>query len=109
MGRANNSQGWAGKAAQVLAITIGLSTGAANRNPNAVPRGAPPTSILRATGTLPHSQAGSAKPRAAPLSGPSSGWAGSRLSQRPPGASQRASAEINTPIRRKGRASINSP
>jgi hypothetical protein len=44
----------------------------------------PKPSSLRATGTFPHSQAGSAKPRSAPLSGPSSGWAGSRLSPRPP-------------------------
>jgi len=55
-----------------------LSTGAANketpaRGPGAHPRPA----ARRATGTLPHSQAGRAKPRAAPLSGPSSVGLGS--------------------------------
>ena len=108
-GRAANNQGWSGKAAQVLANTIGLSTGAANRKPRAVASGAPPASRRRATGTLPHSQAGKAKPKAAPVRGPSRGWAGKRCSQRPPGLSQRAREAITTPISRKGRASITKP
>ena len=108
-GRAASSQGWLGKAAQVLASTIGFSTGAANKKPRAVPTGAPPASSRRATGTLPHSQAGRAKPRAAPVRGPSRGWAGSCRSQAPPGASQRARLAIPTPISRNGRASSSRP
>ena len=105
-GLAANSHGWLGKAAQVLAITTGFSTGAAKRKPKDVPRGAPPAINRRATGTLPHSQAGKAKPRAAPVMGPRSGWLGKRCNQPPPGASQRAKPAMRTPISRNGRASI---
>ena len=108
-GRAIRSQGWSGKAAHVLARTIGLRTGAANRNPRAVPSGAPLASILRATGTLPHSQAGSANPINAPVMGASKGWSGNRLIQAVCGTNQRARPAITTPSSRKGIASNSSP
>ena len=88
---------------------MGFRTGAANRNPKAVPRGAPLASIRRATGTLPHSQAGSAKPISAPVIGASSGWRGRRRIQAVCGTSQRASPAMDTPSSRKGIASSSRP
>ena len=108
-GLASSNQGRSGKAAQVLASTIGLSTGAANKKPKAVAIGAPEAISRRATGTLPHSQAGRAKPRAAPVSGPNRGSAGKRRSQPPAGLNQRTREAMPTPINRNGSAPINSP
>ena len=49
------------------------TTSAAKRKPKPVPRGAPLARSRRATGTLPHSQAGSAKPIRAPTIGARTG------------------------------------
>ena len=88
---------------------MGLRTGAAKRKPNAVPMGAPLARSLLATGTLPHSQAGSAKPIRAPVIGASSGFLGSLCTQAVWGTSQRAIPAIATPNKRKGMASSKRP
>ena len=93
----------------MLAKTIGLRTGAAKRKPNAVPIGAPLARSLLATGTFPHSQAGSAKPIRAPVIGASSGFLGSLCTHAVWGTSQRASPAIATPSKRKGMASSKRP
>jgi hypothetical protein len=71
--------------------------------------GAPLARSLLATGTLPHSQAGSAKPIRAPVIGASSGFLGSLCTQAVWGTSQRAIPAIATPSKRKGMASSKRP
>ena len=71
--------------------------------------GAPLASRRRATGTLPHSQAGRAKPIRAPMIGASTGFLGSRSIQAPGGTAHRASPAMATPSSRNGTASSSNP
>jgi hypothetical protein len=89
----------------VLAKTIGLRTVAAKSKPKAVPIGASLARSLLATCTLPHSQAGKAKPIKTPVIGASSGFLVSLCTQAVWGISQRAIPAIATPGKRKGMAS----
>jgi len=93
----------------VLAITIGLTTGAASRNAIPTGSGSPLRYNRRVTGTTPHSQTGKAKPIRPPATVASTGWRGRILIRSSWLMNASISPDVTVPSSKNGAASMKMP
>src|SRR5690349_18756987 len=107
--RAATISGWPGNATAVATSTTGLIAGAASMNVSAAAPTAPSLNSLRATGTDPHSQPGSAAPPTPAARIATLVRRGSQRASRSGVTNTAISPLITTPSARKGNACTNTP